>query len=154
MVLRYWFIYIFDIKTINITFSIRKFSLITIFTLVYSFSCFFYKNLITLLISKPCRGKTANSREKIGGCSNSSRSFMCLIYDWPHNCSDQGGDEIIRWLTTEVWHYFHNNMYVSGPIFVKTSNKFNPSCLSTTFLSKKVSPIEHMKLKGSFIKLV
>ena len=37
----------------KIAFSMRKFSLITIFTLVNSFVCFFYKKLITLLVSKP-----------------------------------------------------------------------------------------------------
>ena len=54
------------------TFSIRKFNLLTIFTLTNSLNCFFYKNLITLLVSKP---------EKTDGCSRSSRSFTCLIFD-------------------------------------------------------------------------
>ena len=56
----------------KITFSIRKFNLLTIFTLTNSLNCFFYKNLITLLVSKP---------EKTGGCSRYSRSFTCLIFD-------------------------------------------------------------------------
>ena len=96
----------------------------------------------------------AHSHEKTGGCSRSSYPFTCLIYDWPHDCSGRGGDEIIRWLTTEVWQYFRNNICVSGPILVKLGNNFNGRCLSTTFAGKKVFPIEHMKHKGGPIKLV
>ena len=72
--------------------------------------------------------------EKTGGCSRSSRLFTCLIYDWPRDCSGQGGDEIIRWLTTEVWQYVHDNMYISRAIFAKLANDFDSRCLSTTFV--------------------
>ena len=47
-----------------------------------------------------------------------------------------------------TWQYFHNNIYVSGPIFVKLANDFNPSCLSPTFVKKKVFPVEHLERKG------
>ena len=40
-------------KTIKTTFSIRKFNLITIVTLMNSFDFLFYKNPLTLLVSKP-----------------------------------------------------------------------------------------------------
>ena len=42
-----------------------------------------------------------------------------------HDCSDRGGEEVIRWLATEVQQYLHNNIYVSRPIFVKLANDFN-----------------------------
>ena len=42
--IRCWFIYIFDIKTIKVTFSSQKFSMITSFTKKI-FSCFFWKRL-------------------------------------------------------------------------------------------------------------
>ena len=45
-------------------------------------------------------------------------------------------------------------IYVSGPIFVKLANEFYPSCVSPTFVKKKVFPMERIKLKGPSIKLV
>ena len=52
LLLRYWFIHIFDIKNIKITFSRQTFNMTTVFTLTGSFIYFFYENLITLLVSK------------------------------------------------------------------------------------------------------
>ena len=92
------------------------------------------------MVSKLPSWNMAHLHEKISGCSCSSRTFRVL--DWPHDCSDRGVDEIIRWVTTEVWQYFYNNIYV------KLANDFNPTCLCTTFARKKSFPIEHMKLKG------
>ena len=43
--IRYWFIYIFDIKTKKAIFSWWKFNMIASFTLINSFSCFFWKRL-------------------------------------------------------------------------------------------------------------
>ena len=39
LILRYWFVYIFDIRTIKITLTLWEFSMITIFTLINSFTC-------------------------------------------------------------------------------------------------------------------
>ena len=52
------------------------------------------------------------------------------------------------WPATEIWQYFHNIIYVSGPIFAKLANDFNRSCLSPTFVKKKVFPVEHLEQKG------
>ena len=53
-----------------------------------------------------------------------------------------------------AWQYFKNDVYISGPIFVKLSNDFDTSCLSPTFVKKNIFLMEHMKLKRSSIKLV
>ena len=88
--------------------------------------------------------------EEIGGCSRSSHSFTCFIYDWPCDCSDGVGQE-----GGQLQRYDSNsNIYVSGPIFVKLSNDFNPSCFSPTFLMKKVFQWNTWNLKGPSIKLV
>ena len=57
-----------------------------------------------------------------------------LIYDWNCDCSDWGGeegDQLHRYdsISTTI-------IYISGPIFVKLYNDFNPSCLSPTFVMK------------------
>ena len=58
--LRYWFAYIFDMKTINVTFSSYKFNMLTSFTQINLFTCFFWKRLsnsvviITSLLRKWC----------------------------------------------------------------------------------------------------
>ena len=50
LVLRYWFIYIFDTKTIKITFTLWEFSMITIFTLINSFTCVFQKKTLNVFV--------------------------------------------------------------------------------------------------------
>ena len=42
----------------------------------------------------------AHSLKKLGGYSHSSCPFTCLRLC--HGCSDQGGEEVIKWLATEV----------------------------------------------------
>ena len=120
-------------KSIKITFSIPKINLMTIFTLINSSACFFYENLLTLLVSKPLLWKDGSFTWKDW--------WLLLLFSFLHvshfwSLSDGGGEEIIRWLATEVWQYFHNNIYVSGPILVKLANELNPSCLSPTFVKK------------------
>ena len=105
----------------------------TIFTLINSSACFFYENLLTLLVSKPLLWKDGSFTWKDW--------WLLLLFSFLHvshfwSLSDGGGEEIIRWLATEVWQYFHNNIYVSGPILVKLANELNPSCLSPTFVKK------------------
>ena len=110
MVSRYWFIYIFDIINYKNYFFHTEIS--------YNNNSYYSECMYLFLLKKLCwfykpnRGKKPHPHEKTGGCSRSSRPFMCLIYDWPHDCSDQGCEEIIRWLAIEVWQFFHHNIYV------------------------------------------
>ena len=43
LMVRYWFIYICDTKTIKVTFSLQKFNLLVNLTQINSFSCFFWE---------------------------------------------------------------------------------------------------------------
>ena len=149
-ILRHWIIYIFDISNYNNYFLNMKIYFDNNFTLIYSFTCFFYKISITLLVSKSL-SKMAHSDEKTSGCFHFSLSFTVLFM------IDRTTAQIEWWErrpTTEVWRYFHYNIYVFGPLFVKLANYFNLNCLSPTFVEEKVFPMEHMKLKVPSIKPV
>ena len=100
LILRHWFIYIFDIKNYKNYFFNTKIQFDNNFYF-NEFICFFYKNLIALLVAKPPSRKDDSFTWNTGGCSRSSRSFTCLIYD----CSDRDG---------EVWQYFQQYMWIQA----------------------------------------
>ena len=83
----------------------------------------------------------AYSDEKTGGCSCSSRPLTYFIYDLPHDCSDRSGEEGGQ-RATEVQDSISTTIYISGLTFVKLANDLNLSCLSPTFVTKKVFPME------------
>ena len=133
-------------ETIKVTFLIRKFISITTFTLINSFTWFFYKILITLLVSKSPSWQDGSLRKK--------DQWMLPLFSFFHVSYFWLTAYILRsrrWqrcpASYAVWQYFQNNIYVSGPIFVKLAYDFKPSCLSPTFVKEKVFSIEHMRLK-------
>ena len=151
MILRYWFIFIYDKnnykKTIKITFSIKKFNMITIFSLM-NFICFFLLQKLNNFVgfkTPVVERWLIHMKRLVTALDFLVLSSVLFIID---RTTARSAEEIIRWLATEVWQYFHNNIYVSGPILVKLANEFNLSCLYSIFVKKKVFQIEHMKLKG------
>ena len=123
-------------------FFITKFILITIFTLITLYVLvFFYKILITLLVLKTPSWKDGLFRWKDRWLLPLFSSFNLLIYDLPHDCSDRSGEEGgLR--ATEVQDSISTTIYISGLTFVKLANDLNLSCLSPTFVTKKVFPME------------
>ena len=66
----------------------------------------------------------AHSHKKTGGCSPSFRRSTCIDRTTAliEVVRKSLGDQL-----KEVWQYFHNNIYVSGRIFIKLANEFNLS---------------------------
>ena len=70
-----------------------------------------------MYVFNPHRGKMAHSHEMFGGCSRSFCPFTCLKVD--HVTAQ------IEVVGKSCYVYLHNILYVSGPVFVKTTNDFN-----------------------------
>ena len=146
LILRYWFIYIFDIDT----FLIRKYILITTF-----FNRFIYllQNLNNFVSFKTpiVERWLIQMKRPVAAPALLVLSRVLFMID----CMTAGIEVVSKMARSRTMTVFPQQYtYASGPIFVKLANDFNPSCLSTTFARKNVSPIEHMKLKGPSIKLV
>ena len=56
----------------------------------------------------------AHSLEKVGGSSRFSCLFTCFLW-LTMDCSDRADEKIVS----------HSDIYVFGPVFVKTTNDFN-----------------------------
>ena len=76
----------------------------------------------------------AHSHENVGGCSRSSCPLRVLLSygglyttQVEHGWRDGGGEEIISCSgkLQRYKQYLHNNIYVSGSVFVKIANEFN-----------------------------
>ena len=96
----------------------------------------------------------AHSHKKTGGCSRSLvlRSVIDRTTALIEVVRKSLGDQ-----PKEVWQCFHNNIYVSGRIFIKLANEFNLSIYHLAsylrLLWKKMFfPIEHMKFSYRLIK--
>ena len=105
------------------------------FTLINSFTCSFLQNFNNFILER-----WQINKKRSGGCSRSSHLFSCLVMVE----STTVQIEVARKMASQL-QYFNNNIYISGPIFVKLSNGFNPSCLSPTFVKKSIFPMEHIK---------
>ena len=119
----------------------QKFALITIFAF------FFHKILITLLVLKPPSWNNGSFRWK-------DRWLLPLFSFFHVSCLSLKVQLLrSRWRRRLPASYIgmtvfqRQYIYISGPIFVKLSNKFNPRC---DFCEET----EHMKLKRPSIKLV
>ena len=138
-----FYLHIWHKETIKITFPIRKFNLITMFTLMNWFACFFDKNLLTLLVLQPPSLKdgsfTWNHWWLLPLFSFFHVSRFRLRW-WLASCRKQRG--------MRVWQYFYKNIYVSGSIFIKLADDLNPSCLFLTFVKKIFSNRIHETLRA------
>ena len=146
MILRDWFIYIFDIINYkNYFFNMRIY-----FDNNFYFTKFIYlfhvQNLNTFVNFKT----PVVERWLI---QTSHRLLFLSGVLFMIDCTTAQVRWWGRWPTTEVWHYFLYDINVSRPIFVKLDNYFNPGCLYPTFVEKKLFPMEQMKLKWPSIKL-
>ena len=130
MVLPYWFIYSFGKKTLKSTFTLRKLKMITIFTLMNSFICFFLKTSYLCWFYNPRSQKWLTHKKSLVAAPaflvlNMSVAFLAS-YDWWHEISNRDVDEIIRWSATvqKYKEFLYNNIFASGPIFIKLTNDF------------------------------
>ena len=130
MVLPYWFMYIFGKKTSKSTFTLWKLKMITSFTLMNSFICFFLKTYSLCWFYKPRGEKWLIHKKSLVAAPaflvlNVSLAFL-VSYDWPHDISNREVEEIIRWSDTvqKYKQYICSNIFASGPIFTKLTNDF------------------------------
>ena len=151
MILRYWFIYIFDIINYKNYFFNMRIYFDNNFYITKFIYLFHVQNLNTFV-----NFKTPVVERRLIQMKRPVAASVLLFLSRVLTMIDRKTTQIRwwgRWPTAEVWQYFLYDINISRAIFVKLDNYFNPGCLYPTFVEKKLFPLEHMKLKGSSIKL-